>query len=80
MLKIKTKQKGGFYLWKQTDTLAATSTTVHITAKTATAAALITLKWAATKLTPPNPNAPTADPLNTEDKFCRLFAALHNYF
>ena len=53
----------------QTDTSDATLTTVLITAKTATAAALITLKSAATKPTPPKQNAPTADPLNIKADF-----------
>ena len=39
---------------------------MHITAKTATAAALTTSRLAATKPTPPKQNAPTAVPLNTE--------------
>lgn len=56
----------------------ATSTTAHITAKTATAAALTTSKSAATKPTPPNPNAPTADPLNI--KADAALAAVTYYF
>ena len=53
----------------QTDTSDATLTTALITAKTAPAAVLITLKSAATKPTPPKQKAPTADPLNTKADF-----------
>ena len=58
----------------------ATSTTAHITAKTATAAALTTSKSAATKPTPPKQNVPTAALLNTEADFPPPKAALHNHF
>ena len=51
-----------------TDTSAVTSITAHITAKTATAAALTELRLAPTKPTPPKQNAPTAALLNTKAK------------
>ena len=63
--KSKTK-KEVFKKWKQTDTSDAMSITAHITARIATAAALITSKSEAMKPTPPKQNAPTADLLNTE--------------
>ena len=68
-LKIKAKRKGGFLKWKLTDTSDATSITAHIIARTATAAALTISKSEATKPTPPNQNAPTADPLNIRADF-----------
>ena len=46
-------------------------TTAHITAKTATAAALITLRSEPTKQTLPKQNAPTAALLNIKADFCR---------